>query len=598
MIKNAPPALSLQQVKVPSSPLFLKTIIYVLLMIITGTFGCQSKANTDGIQGEPDNGGLSLPGGFEAVVVADSIGRARHIAVNNNGDIYVKLRPNEDGIVALRDTDNDGKADIISAFGDYPNEGGGTGMAIYNHHLYLSNSGGVYRYELTPGRLLPEGEAQIVIAYDYRNATHGSEHSAKPITFDGEGNMYIPFGSPSDVCQEENRVFGSPGQDPCPELEEYAGIWQFDPNKLEQGQNDGVRYATGIRSVTAFDWNHADNTLYVVQHGRDYLVRMFPEVYSSWESALLPSEEFMRVTEGSDFGWPYCYFDQLQNKRVLNPEYGGDGNIVERCDEFDRPLIGFSGHWAPNDLLFYTGDQFPDRYKNGAFIAFHGSTTREGYPQAGYTVIFVPFENGEPTGDWEVFANGFAGHDPLVNQSDAEHRPMGLATGPDGSLYITDSIKGKIWRVMYNGDKNNFNEEHLARMEEVKRTASNIRTPHEEDDYLMVNEEIATIGEGVFRSYCAVCHQNDGGGSFPRYPPLSRTDWVTGNKERLINIIANGLEGPIEVKGEQYDFPMPPHNFLSDREVAGVATYIRQNFQNDASDVTVEEVEKFRIRSN
>ncbi len=141
--------------------------------------------------------------------------------------------------------------------------------------------------------------------------------------------MYVPFGSPGDICQPrgQNRKPGLMGVDPCPELEWHAGIWQFDANKPGQVQKDGHRYATGIRSVVGMDWNHADNSLYVVQHGRDDLNRNWPEYYSPWESAMLPSEEFLKLKDGSDAGWPYYYYDQIQGKKLLNPEYGGDGKI-------------------------------------------------------------------------------------------------------------------------------------------------------------------------------------------------------------------------------------------------------------------------------
>src|SRR5690625_6775229 len=118
---------------------------------------------------------------------------------------------------------------------------------------------------------------------------------------------------------------------------------------------------------------------------------------------MFPAEEFMRVSEGSDFGWPYCYYDQERGRRLVNPEYGGDKNRTDRCEDFEDPLIGFGGHWAPNDLLFYTGDQFPERYRNGAFIAFHGSTTRARYTQAGYAVILLPMEIGEHSSEGQVF---------------------------------------------------------------------------------------------------------------------------------------------------------------------------------------------------
>lgn len=544
--------------------------------------------------GDSDNGGLFIPEGFEALVVADSLGRARHLAVTDQGDIYVKLRsPKPKGIVALRDTTNNGKADVIEIFGDYEDEGNyGTAMRIYNDYLYFSTAGEVYRTKLTPGKLVPEGKVELIVKDDYKNAIHGFEHIAKPITFDNEGNIYVPFGSPGDVCQEENRKPGSPGQDPCPQLEFHGGIWKFDANKLNQTQEDGQMYATGIRSVVAMDWNQEDNTLYVVQHGRDNLNRSWPELYNTWQSALLPAEEFLRVKEGTDAGWPYYYYDQMQDKKLLNPEYGGDGKKEGKGQEFEQPLIGFPGHFAPNDLFFYTGDQFPERYKQGAFIAFHGSTIRAPYPQGGYFVGFVPFENGAPSGPWEVFADGFAGIDTIVNTGDAAARPMGIAMGPDGSLYISESVKGKIWRIMYKGDRDEFGTAQLAKMEQRKINQPNIRTPHEIDDNL--ERGILEAGAQVYNFYCGSCHQRDGKGDGTRYPPLDGSEWVTGDKKRLIDVVINGLEGPITVKGVGYNGLMPPHSFLTDEQVASVLTYIRKNFGNNASSIYAREVTEVR----
>lgn len=543
--------------------------------------------------GDPDNGGLVLPGDFEAVVVADSVGRTRHLAVNDNGDIYVKLRvPHPKGMVALRDTTQDGKADIIQVFGDYNDEGDyGTAMRIHNGYLYFSTAGEVYRTQLTPEKLIPESKVELILTDDYKNDEHGYEHIAKPLAFDDQGNMYVPFGAPGDVCQEFNRTPGSVGLNPCPQLEEHGGIWQFDANKPGQTQKDGQRYATGIRSAVAMDWNHTDSTLYVLQHGRDSFTRQWPELYTAWQSALLPSEEFLQVKEGTDAGWPYYYYDQIQGKKLLNPEYGGDGKKEGEGMDYEQPIIGFPGHMAPNDLFFYTGDQFPERYKNGAFIAFHGSTIRAPYPQAGYFVAFVPFHDGAPSGPWEVFADGFAGVEPIINTGDAAARPMGIAMGPDGSLYISESVKGKLWRIMYKGDKNEFGTSQLAKMEDRKLRA-NLRTPDKINDDLA--KGIVEAGARTYNNYCISCHQGDGKGDGSRFPSLAGSEWVIGDKERLIGVIVNGLEGPITVKNQHYNGIMPSHSFLNDQEIAAVLTYIRQNFDNDASGVQAIEVNKVR----
>ena len=561
--------------------------IFLFLLVMAHLTGCSKRNELPA--GDPDNGGLFLPNNFEAVVVVDSLkGRARHLAVNDNGDIYVKSRFSEkDGRnVALRDVDNDGKADIIETFSQYEKERSyGTEMRIHNGYLYFSSELVVYRQKLTPGKLIPESELEEIVVDDHPHGMH--EHIGKPICFDNKGNLYVPFGAPSNACQEMKRTPASPGMDPCPQLVDHGGVWRFDANKNGQTQKDGYKFSTGIRSVVAMEWNPMDENVYLVMHGRDDLLRLWASRFTPWQSAMLPSEEFLKVTEGSDFGWPYCYYDQIQEENVLAPEYGGDGNEIGRCAEFQKPVMGFPGHWAPNDLFFYQGDQFPERYKNGAFIAFHGSTNRAPYPQSGYFICFVPFENGKPTGRWEVFADGFAQVDPIVNVSDAVYRPMGIAMGPDGSLYIAETEKGKIWRIMYKGDKGTFGAEQLAAMEK-RKLLSHLRTPDKINDNL--DKDVVAGGAKIFSVYCATCHQQDGKGASGRFPPLAGTDWVTGDKKRLIGILLNGLEGSITVNGEEYINVMPQHSFLSNEEAANVLTYIRQNFGNKASEIRPEEV--------
>lgn len=583
--------------KIISKASLLKTVLrpkdigrLVIFLMAAALMKCSSTAELPA--GDPGNGGLFLPDGFEAIVVVDSLkGRARHIAVNDNGDIYVKARfPREGGNIALRDTTGDGKADIIQPFGDYKRDGSyGTAMRIHNGYLYYSSELVVYRSRLTPGQLVPDSEIEVILTDDHPHGTH--EHVAKPLAFDDQGYMYVPFGANSNNCQEVNRTPNSAGMNPCPLLKDHGGIWRFDANTPGQLQKDGYLFATGLRSVVAIDWNPDDKNLYVLQHGRDDLLRLWASRYTPWQSAELPSEEFLRVKDGTNAGWPYCYYDQIKNQKLVAPEYGGDGTLVGDCDRYEKPLIGFPGHWAPNDLLFYEGNQYPDRYKHGAFIAFHGSTNRAPYPQAGYFIAFVPFKDGQPSGPWEVFADGFAGVDPIVNTNDAKYRPMGIAMGPDGSLYISDTEKGKIWRIMFKGDRKNFGEAQLAKMEK-RKLASNIRKPDKIKDDLDKGEVAG--GAKVYTIYCGTCHQGDGKGASGRFPPLAGSPWVTGNKERLINIVMAGLEGPITVNGEDFNGTMPQHSFLGNEEIANVLTYIRQNFGNKASAITPQEVENVR----
>ncbi|HZJ20696.1 MAG TPA: c-type cytochrome, partial [Pricia sp.] len=317
--------------------------------------------------------------------------------------------------------------------------------------------------------------------------------------------------------------------------------------------------------------------------------------------SILPSEVFLRLEDGSDAGWPYHYYNQIKEDYFLNPEYGGNGKKQgENVDSLVKPLIGFPGHFAPNDLLFYTGDQFPERYKNGAFMAFHGSTSSAPYPQTGYFIGFVPMEKGMPSGPWEVFADGFAGVDTIINTSDAKYRPMGLAMGPDGSIYVSDSEKGKIWRVLYKGDAKKFGEAQLAKMAERKKHATNIKTPDEVKDIVATEDDgffpkTGNMAEGarLYNTHCALCHQKNGRGN-DRFPPLNYSDWVSGDTERLIDVVLNGLEGEIMVHGKSYNNVMPKQDHLKDEDIALILTYIRQNFGNRSNSIDAEEVAKVR----
>lgn len=462
---------------------------FILILMIL--FGCSTSKNPEkkipffinkNIKADELNGGLYLPGGFEALVVTEGVGPSRHIAVNDNGDIYVKLRTatGRNGNVALRDEDNDGKADIVERFGDYPNDGKfGTEMKINDGYLYFSSELVVYRQKLKKNKLIPEGKPEIILVDPYPIRWH----NAKSLAFDDEDNIYVTFSAPTNACENwetKPNTYSTKdvkGEYPCEQLDILGGIWKFNKNKLGQSLKDGKRYATGIRSVVGLTWNKLNNSLYGVNHGRDFLHNHAPQYYSEWKNTILPAEEFMRIEDGDDYGWPYTYYDHFKNKRMLAPEYGGDGKKIS--DNYTKPIMGLPAHWAPNDLLFYTGDQFPDRYKNGAFIAFHGSTNRVPYPQAGYVVGFIPFKEGVPSGKIEIFADGFAGKSILIDMEDANYRPMGLAQGPDGSLYISESKKGKIWRVFFSGNKINFGEKELEKM--IKR---------EERSYTKIPDEI------------------------------------------------------------------------------------------------------------
>lgn len=392
----------------------------------------------------PDD--LVLPPGFCATVFARDLGYARHLVVRDNGDVYVALRGGDGGIVGLRDTDGDGRADKQAKFGP----GGGTGIGIHDDHLYFAMPMRIVRYALDEERLVPRARPQTVVDGFKKQRSHAS----KTIAFDEDGGLFTNIGAPSNACQNPQRTQGAPGQDPCPELEHHAGIWRYDADLSDQDAFDnGARYTTGIRNAIANAWHPTFKRLFVVQHGRDQLSELWPDEFTTAQRVELPAEEFFGAEKGDDFGWPYCFYDPFTNTKVLAPEYGGDGKKVGRCADARDPLVGFPAHWAPNALMIYTGDQFPERYRNGAFVAFHGSWNRAPEPQRGFNVAFVQMRDGKvvPNDDalFEIFADGFAGTDTVRGPSDARYRPTGLAQSRDGSVYVSESRTGRIWRITY-----------------------------------------------------------------------------------------------------------------------------------------------------
>lgn len=414
-----------------------------------------------------DNGGITLPNGFCATVFADTIGHARHIVVASNGDVYVNTwsgkyysGPTHPGgfLVALRDTNNDGKADIIRRFGpdaQHKNEGG-TGIGIYKGALYAEEGDTIakriVRYAISDSMTPTSPTSETVVG----GLPANGDHPMHPFTIDPGGTMYMDIGSATNSCELKNRTPASPGRKPCTELLTRGGIWRYDANKTNQKFSPAERYATGIRNAVGIAFDEAGQ-LYSTQHGRDQLFDSWRKLYTSDQGQNLPAEELLKIEQGGDYGWPSCYFDGQQAKLVLAPEYGGDaGKAVGDCATKKGPEAYLPAHWAPDGLLFYTGSLFPAHYKGGAFIAFHGSWNRAPGPQQGYNVVFVPFTSGKPVdpAKYEIFADGFAG---AVKQPDrAAHRPTGLTQGPDGALYITDDKGGRIWKVTYKAPLRGF----------------------------------------------------------------------------------------------------------------------------------------------
>ena len=420
----------------------MKKIVFFALCLNISLAACAS--GNEGVKkAADDNAGLKLPAGFTALKISENVGRARHIAVTAQGNVYVKSSRlyNGKGILFMKDLNGDGIIDTVMGFGKYT----GTGMAIKNGYLYASSDEEVFRYKLNDKNevINPDQPEKIITGLINRH-----QHESKSIALDNEGNIYVNIGAYANACQEKDRTLHSKGRNPCPILDSAGGIWQFKADKSNQTYGDGIRYATGLRNVVGLDWNNQTNSLFVMQHGRDQLHDNWPELFDSKQSAELPAETMYELHKGSNAGWPYIYYDPIQHKKILAPEYGGDGKTEAGKDAQD-PTVAFPAHMAPNAILFYTGNQFPEKYKNGAFIAFHGSWNRAPEPQKGYLVAFVPFKNGKPSGDWEIFADDFAGGNEFMSPNKAKHRPTGLAQGPDGSLYVTDDVKGAVYKISY-----------------------------------------------------------------------------------------------------------------------------------------------------
>ncbi|HET9041245.1 MAG TPA: PQQ-dependent sugar dehydrogenase [Gemmatimonadales bacterium] len=378
----------------------------------------------------PDNGGLTLPDGFCASVLASGVDGVRHLAVAPNGDLYAAASGSmlHGGVAAFRDRDGDGTIDERTTFGPR----GGNDVAVHDGYLYLALSRKVVRWKLTPGQLEPAGEAETIVS----GLPGGGDHGAKTIAFPGGNVLLVKVGSATNSCQRSNRAEKSPGRDPCVELETRAGIWRFAADRPEQAFTPGARWATGLRNAEALGVQPGTGAVWAAVHGRDQLGGNWG--FSDEANANNPAEELVQVSQGDDFGWPYCYHSNDAKQKVLAPEYGGDGKTVGRCATAKAPALAFPGHWAPEALVFYPGDGFGAAYAGGMFLTFHGSWNRAPLPQEGYRLVFVPFADGKPTGSYQTFAS----------IKGDRFRPVGLAVGKDGALLLSDDDSDKIWRIV------------------------------------------------------------------------------------------------------------------------------------------------------
>jgi mono/diheme cytochrome c family protein len=332
--------------------------------------------------------------------------------------------------------------------------------------------------------------------------------------------------------------------------------------------------------------------MFVTQQGRDQLHANWPNLYKPDQEATLPAEELLLLRAKGDYGWPECYYDSFLEKLVLAPEYGGDGKTAGVCANKIAPVAAFPAHWAPNAMVRYDKTQFPARYRDGVFIAFHGSWDRAPYPQSGYNVVFQPLAGDRASGPCEIFADGFAG--AVKSPAQAEHRPSGLAVGSDGSLYISDDIRGRIYRIVYRGGPEGGGAKITpcpsltapagspvdvaaqppeGTHPDAGAAANNLPVPKG------ATREMVALGDSIFHGQvggaaCTGCHGDNGEGT-PLAPALAGKGkkwlWSDGSYSGIAKTIREGVPQP-----KEYRSPMPPMGGaqLTPDQVSALAAYV------------------------
>jgi glucose/arabinose dehydrogenase/mono/diheme cytochrome c family protein len=561
------------------TPLLFVGVLLSGLFAVSSIAAAQNQPNSGAKTTSPscpnDNSGLKLPAGFCATVFADDIGHARHLVVGPGGVVYVNTWSGEyyDNVpphagrflVALQDKSGAGKADVIERFGETVQTGGagGTGIGMYEGSLYAEINDRIARYALSGNSIVAKNAPETIVS----KLPLGGDHPMHPFIIDAKGSMYVDVATATNSCQPQNRQPKVLGANPCTELETRGGIWLYDANKTNQTFSPAERFATGIRNAEGFAID-SDGRIFVTQHGRDQLHTNWPDLYKADQEATLPAEEVMLLKSGGDYGWPECYYDPFQQKLVLAPEYGGDGGkAVGSCAHKLAPAAVFPAHWAPNAMVHYDKKQFPSRYRNGVFIAFHGSWNRAPYPQGGYNVVFQPLAGDRASGNCEIFADGFAG--AVMTPEGAAHRPSGLAVGPDGALYVSDDVGGRIYRIVYQGGSAGLAASVIpcpsatapagdvvaAPAKPPEGTHPDVGAPLPEG----VTADMVALGNHIYHGQvgaaaCTGCHGANATGS-PLGPDLTGKKWLwsDGSFAGILKSITEGVPQP-----KQYRSPMPP----------------------------------------
>ena len=341
---------------------------------------------------------LKLPEGFKIEVYADKVDGARSMAMGSNGTLFVSTR-NDKTVYAIQDRDEDYKADrviVLDSTLEVPN-----GIAFKDGALYVAEVNRLLRYDNIEEEL--ENPSEPAVVYDdYPTEFH---HGWKYIAFGPDDKLYVPVGAPCNIC------------DSTVSDQRYATITRMDPD----GSNREI-YAHGVRNTVGFTWHPETKEMWFTDNGRDMM------------GDDVPPCELNRITEmGQHFGYPFCH-----GGTVKDPEFGDQ----RPCEDFVQPVQAMGAHTAPLGVKFYTGDMFPKKYKNQAFIAEHGSWNRS--KKVGYKISLVELEDNKAI-SYTTFLEGWLDHE----SQDQFGRPVDILFLEDGSMLISDDYGDAIYRVTY-----------------------------------------------------------------------------------------------------------------------------------------------------
>lgn len=370
--------------------------IVLLLLALGGYLLITSVVNLSGVIGRGAEADLQLPPGFTADIFASNLNAPRFITFSPDGVLYVAER-GADRIVALPDSDGDGTADSTIVFADGLNNP--HSLVFHEGALYVGVPSGVVRLQDNDGDGTAETQTAIV-----DTLPPSGVHSTRTVAFLPDGRMVVSVGSSCNVCNEED--------------ERRAAVVVYN------GANgSGERlFAGGLRNAVGLAIHPETGELWATNNGRDLL------------GDDLPPDSIYIVQEGLDYGWPHCHAGRLPD-----PDFGG----ANGCNGVAQPVADIQAHSAPLGLVFYTGTAFPAGYQGDLFIALHGSWNRS--EPTGYKVVRLPLNGNLAAGPLEDFAVGWLNE----GSGEASGRPVGLAVGPDGALYISDDKGGYIYRITY-----------------------------------------------------------------------------------------------------------------------------------------------------